>query len=179
MANLRYFGDAILRKIAKPVETFDGALGELVGAMVEALREHDGVGLAAPQIGYSMRCVVIDATEQREKPVILINPEFTFKSKETVIHEEGCLSFPDVHVDVTRHKTVSVTALDERGKRFSIENAEDLLARALQHEIDHLDGLVIIDHISLLKRKLLKSKLKKISELNYGETALSETSSSE
>jgi peptide deformylase len=93
-----------------------------------------------------------------------------------VVHEEGCLSFPDLHVDVPRHKTVSVKAFDQQGKQFVIENAEDLMARALQHEIDHLDGLVIIDHISLLKRKLLKSRLKKIAELNYGETALSETS---
>jgi peptide deformylase len=179
MANLRYYGDAILRKVAKPVDAFDGALRELVETMVESLREHDGVGLAAPQIGRSLRCVVIDHTERREKPIVLVNPEFTFKSKETVVHEEGCLSFPDLHVDVARHETVSIKAYDETGREFTIENAGELLGRALQHEIDHLDGLVIIDHISLLKRKLLKGKLKKITELNYGETAPSDTSPAE
>jgi peptide deformylase len=177
MAMLRYYGDAILRKKAMPVEKFDMALHKLVGDMVEALREHDGIGLAAPQIGYSLRCVVIDPSEECKNPIILVNPEFTFRSTETVVHEEGCLSFPDLHVDISRHQTVSVKAFDEEGKEFSIENAQDLLARAIQHEIDHLDGLVIIDHISLLKRKLLKNKLKRITELNYGETALSDTSS--
>ena len=177
MVNLRYYGDSILRKNAKPVAAFDESLRALVADMIEALSDHDGIGLAAPQVGYSLRCVVIDPSEDRTKPIVLINPQFTFKSKEIEIHEEGCLSFPDIHIDISRHKTVSVKAFDENGKQFVIENAQDLLSRALQHEIDHLDGLFIIDHISLLKRKLLKNKLKKISELNYGETTLSDTSS--
>ena len=146
--------------------------------MVMALREYDGTGLAAPQVGYSLRCAVIDALQDDSAPIVLINPEYTFKSLETEVHEEGCLSFPDLHMDISRHKTVSVKAFDENGKEFAIENACDLLSRALQHEIDHIDGLFFIDHISLLKRKLLKNKLKKISELNYGETALSDTSAS-
>ncbi len=175
MLNLRYYGDSVLRKKTEPVTSFDEPLRELVGEMIETMREHDGVGLAAPQVGKSIRCVVIDPAKEGCGPIVLINPEFTFKSEETVLHEEGCLSFPDLHVDVVRHKIVSVKAFDENGKEFVIEKAEDILARALQHEIDHLDGLFIIDHISLLKRKLLNTRLKKISELNYSETAVSDT----
>jgi peptide deformylase len=176
MLNLRYYGDLILRKKAIPIVEFDASLRELVANMIEALREYDGTGLAAPQVGYSLRCAVIDAAQDGSAPIVLINPEYTFKSEETEIHEEGCLSFPDLHIEIQRHKTVSVKACDENGKEFTIENACDLLSRALQHEIDHIDGLYFIDHISLLKRRLLKHKLKKISELNYGETALSDTS---
>jgi peptide deformylase len=172
MANLRYYGDSILRKKAEPVSSFDESLREMVNKMIDALREHDGVGLAAPQIGISVRCVVIDTSGEGAAPIVLVNPEFTFKSEETELHEEGCLSFPDLHVDVVRHKSVSVKAFDENGKEFVIEKAEDILCRALQHEIDHLEGLFIIDHISLLKRKLLNNKLKKISELNFSETAI-------
>jgi peptide deformylase len=175
MITLRYYGDPVLRKKAEPVTKFDEYVRDLVENMIEIMRDHEGIGLAAPQIGHSIRCVVIDPSAEGARPLVLINPEFTFKSEETELHEEGCLSFPDLHVDIVRHKTVSVKAFDERGKEFAIEKAEDMLSRALQHEIDHIDGLFIVDHISLLKRKLLNNKLKKISELNFSETACSDT----
>ena len=175
MLNLRYYGDPILRKKADPIANFDESLHELVYSMIEIMREHDGVGLAAPQIGRSVRCVLVDPSKEGAKPWVLINPEFTFKSKGTEVREEGCLSFPDVHLDIVRHKAVSVKAFDENGQEYTIENAQDIIARAIQHEIDHIDGLFIIDHISLLKRKLLANKLKKISELNFSETDHSET----
>jgi peptide deformylase len=175
MLNLRYYGDPILRKKADPVLKFDDSIRELVYSMIEIMREHDGLGLAAPQVGRSVRCVVIDPSKEGASPLILINPVYTFKSKETEVHEEGCLSFPDVHVDIIRPKVVSVQAFDENGREFAVDNAQDMMARALQHEIDHLDGLFIIDHISLLKRKLLANKLKKISELNFSETTCSDS----
>ena len=174
MLRMHYYGDPILRKKAEEVTVFDEELKAFVQAMKDSMREYEGVGLAAPQVGRSIRCAVIDPSKEANNPIVFINPEFTYKSEETVVHEEGCLSFPDLHVDVTRHKIVSVKALDENGRSFSVENAEDLFARALQHEIDHLDGLFIIDHISLLQRKMLKNKLKKISEMNFSETALSD-----
>jgi peptide deformylase len=174
MLTVRYYGDPILRKNAERVSVFDERLRDFVKEMMEAMREYDGVGLAAPQVGRSIRCAVIDPSKEGDHPFVLINPEFTYCSGETVEHEEGCLSFPDVHVTISRHKTVSVKAWDENGREYVVENAEDIFARAVQHEIDHLNGLFIIDHISLLQRKLLKGKLKKISELNYRETALSD-----
>jgi peptide deformylase len=103
---------------------------------------------------------------------VLINPEIVFQSKESVENEEGCLSFPDLHLKLMRPKMVSVKAFDENGREYTIEKAEGLFCRALQHEIDHLNGLFIIDHISLLQRKLLKGKLKKISESQTDEMAL-------
>jgi peptide deformylase len=175
MLTLRYYGDPVLRKKAEPVTVFDESLREFVRDMFEIMRDHDGLGLAAPQVGRSIRCVVIGQPDEAARPLVLINPEYTFKSEETEVHEEGCLSFPDLHVDIVRHKMVSVKAFDENGKQFAIEKAQDLMSRALQHEIDHIEGLFIIDHISLLKRRLLNTKLKKISLLNFSETALSDS----
>jgi len=169
MLSIRYYGDPILRKTAQPIEVFDDELRLFVDDMVVAMKHYDGVGLAAPQVGRSVRCVAMDTTGGVEKPLVLINPECTFASEETVQHEEGCLSFPDIDLKVTRPAIVSVKAFDELGREFMITVAEDLLSRALQHEIDHLNGIMIIDHVSLLQRKLLKRKLKKISELNNGE----------
>jgi peptide deformylase len=165
MFDVIYYGDPILRKKAKPVAVFDKKLKAFVDEMVETMIEYDGVGLAAPQVGRSIRLVVIDATKGENPPLVLINPEFTFKSDDIEDREEGCLSFPDIHLNIKRPAVVSVKAFDENGKEFVIEKANDLLCRALQHEMDHLDGLLIVDQVSLLQRKLLSGKLKKISAL--------------
>jgi peptide deformylase len=170
MLSIRYYGDPILRKTAQPIEVFDDELRLFVDDMVVAMKHYDGVGLAAPQVGNSVRCVVVDVTGGAEEPLVLINPEYMFLSENTAQHEEGCLSFPDLDLKVTRPARVSVKAYDASGREFKIENAEDLLSRALQHEIDHLNGIMIIDHVSLLKRKMLKRKLKTISELDSSET---------
>ena len=167
MLSIRYYGDPVLRKKARPVEVFDDSLRLFVESMVETMCALDGVGLAAPQVGHSIQCAVIDTTSGAEKPLVLINPVFTFKSEDRIQHEEGCLSFPDLQLMITRPKIVSVKAFDETGYAVVIENAGELLARALQHEIDHLDGLLFIDHVSLLQRKLLKGKLKKITEFQH------------
>jgi peptide deformylase len=120
--------------------------------------------LAAPQVGKSIRVVVIDPSGGEKDPYILINPEVIYLSEETEVNEEGCLSLPKITLKVRRSSRVSVKALDQTGKEFIIENAEGLLARALQHEIDHLDGIMIIDHVSALQRKMLSGKLKKLAK---------------
>ena len=172
MFSIRHYGDPILRKKADRVLIFDDALREFVKEMVAVMREHDGVGLAAPQVGRSIQCAVIEPSKETPQTFVLINPEIVFQSKESVENEEGCLSFPDLHLKLMRPKMVSVKAFDENGREYTIEKAEGLFCRALQHEFDHLNGLFIIDHISLLQRKLLKGKLKKISESQSDEMAL-------
>jgi peptide deformylase len=169
MLDIHYYGDPILRRKAKPVTAFDDELGTLVDEMLETMAQSDGVGLAAPQVGESRRIVVIDATRGERPPFVLVNPEITFLSEELVVREEGCLSFPDIHLDIKRPSIVSVKAFDRTGKEFTIDKADDLLARALEHEMDHLDGLLIIDHVSLLQRKLLSGRLKKIAAMAPGE----------
>jgi peptide deformylase len=168
MYDVVYYGDPILRKKAKPVTVFDDQLRAFIDEMKETMVEYDGLGLAAPQVGRSIQVVTIDATKGEKPPYVFINPELTFLSKEEVEREEGCLSFPDIHVNITRPSVASVKALDENGTTFSIEKTDDLLARALQHEIDHLNGILIIDHISVIQRKLLSGKLKKIAHPQPG-----------
>jgi peptide deformylase len=169
MLDIIYYGDPILRKKAKSIAVFDKKVKAFVDELTETMIEYDGVGLAAPQVGESKRVVVIDATKGEKPPLVLINPELTFMSEELEEREEGCLSFPDIHLNIKRPAVVSVKAFDENGKEVVIEKANDLLCRALQHEIDHLDGLLIIDQVSLLQRKLLSGKLKKISAMGPGE----------
>lgn len=163
MLELRFYGDPVLRKTANPVEKFDDELAQFVEEMVESMREEDGVGLAAPQVGHSIRLAVIDTTGGEKNPYVLINPEIVYFSEEKEDYDEGCLSIPGISLMVTRPSKVSVKAQNEKGETYTIENAEGLLARALQHEIDHLNGILFIDHVSPLQRSLLNGKLKKIS----------------
>jgi peptide deformylase len=162
MRTVVYYGDPILRKIAKPVTVFDQELKNLVEEMKVTMMEYDGVGLAAPQVGKSIQLVIIDATHGEQPPLVFINPEITYLSKEKEVREEGCLSFPGIHLDISRPSIVSVNAVNENGVAFTIENATELLARAIQHEADHLNGILIIDQVSALKRKMLSGKLKRI-----------------
>jgi len=173
MRDIVYYGDPILRKKAKPVVAFNAQIGSLVEDMIETMMANDGIGLAAPQVGESKRIVVIDTTRGEIPPLVFVNPEIIFASEELEDREEGCLSFPDIHLNIKRPAVVSVKAFDASGKEFLIENASDLLARAIQHEIDHLDGLLIIDHVTLLQRKLLSGKLKKITAMLPGEAVRS------
>ncbi|KMQ50702.1 Peptide deformylase [Chitinispirillum alkaliphilum] len=163
MLELCLYGDPVLRKKALPVEHFDDALRSFVEEMVEAMQREDGVGLAAPQVGKSVRVVVIDTSGGEEDPYVLINPEIVYSSEEKQDYDEGCLSIPGITLTVNRPETVSVKAQDENGREYLIENARGLLARALQHEIDHLNGILFIDHVSPLQRSLISGKLKKIS----------------
>ncbi len=163
MPELCYYGNPVLRKTAAPVEAFDDDLRALVEGMTEALREANGVGLAAPQVGVSKRVAVIDTEYGETPPYVLVNPEIIETSEETTVEDEGCLSLPGISLDVSRPTRVSVRARNEKGEEYTIKNASGLLAKALQHEIDHLNGILFIDHVSAVQRGLLRGKLKKIS----------------
>jgi peptide deformylase len=151
LAQIRKFGDPVLRTRARPVERFDEALRDEVERMGELMIDAVGVGLAATQVGVLHRVLVYRV--QQESPVIaLVNPEIEWKGGEEEIMEEGCLSLPTVHVDVERPVHVRVRARDERGEEILVE-ASGLEARVIQHELDHLDGVLILDRTSRDQRK--------------------------
>jgi peptide deformylase len=156
------YGDPVLEKPAAPVEVFDDELRKLVDDMFESMYAAHGVGLAAPQIGISKRIAVIDVTfkEDPNAKLVLVNPQ--------IIHtegkqkgSEGCLSIPDFREPVTRPMRVTAKAQDATGKWFE-KTGEEMLARALMHETDHLNGRLYIHHISALKRDLMKRKIRKL-----------------
>ncbi len=149
-----------LKRPAEPVAAIDDELVQLMEQMLATMYEAPGVGLAAPQIGVSRRVVVIDTSEEKDQPLRLINPEVTWTSPEQAVAEEGCLSLPGQYAEVKRPVAVAVSYLDERENPRSIE-AEGLLARCLQHEIDHLDGILFVDHLSALKRNMILRRLLK------------------
>lgn len=159
---IRKYGDPVLETKADPVTEFDGELRQLAADMFETMYANKGVGLAAPQVGVSRRLAVIDpsAGEDEAARIVLVNPEILVKEG-TQIGEEGCLSIPGFREDVKRAWRVRVRAQDLEGKFFEIEG-EELLARAIQHEIDHLDGILFLQHLSLLKRDLIKRKIRKL-----------------
>lgn len=154
---IRLLGDPVLRAVAAPVPVVDDAVRRLVDDMFETMYAADGVGLAAPQIGVSQRIIVIDVHEPEIPPFGLVNPRIVQASAETARDEEGCLSIPGLRDVVERPARVVVEGLDVDGQLRRID-AGDLLARALQHEIDHLDGILFIDRLSPLKRKMLLSR---------------------
>lgn len=156
-----------LRTRAKPVEVFDDALKALVKDMTETMAAEEGLGLAATQVGVDSRLVLINpyafkGDDGRGEPdMVVINPEVVWKSDETISAEEGCLSFPGVYIHVTRPKAVRIKAQDAEGKFYEIE-AEGLGARALLHELDHIDGVVMVDHVSHLVRSRALKKHQKL-----------------
>ena len=154
--------DPILRKISEPVERVDAAVLKLMDDMLETMYAAPGIGLAAVQVNVPRRIVVLDASDDGEarQPLCLINPEIVAMGPTTRLYEEGCLSIPDVRVDIERPETVTVRYLDRSGKIQEIA-ADGLLATALQHELDHLDGHLIIDFLSRLKRDMIIRKFKK------------------
>ena len=157
--------DAKLRQAAEPVAHVDDEVRALVEDMFETMYKAPGIGLAAPQIGVLRRVVVLDVAKRRDEdatadPMVMINPEITYVSEETALHEEGCLSIPDFYEDVERPAVIRVGYLDRDGKPNSIE-AEGILAVCIQHEIDHLNGVLFIDHISRLKRSRVIKKFEK------------------
>ncbi len=158
------FGDPVLERKAAPITVFDDALRQLIEDMFESMYAAHGVGLAAPQIGISKRVAVIDVTfkEDPKARLVLVNPQ--------IIHlegkhrqNEGCLSLPEFREPVTRAAKATVRAQDAEGRWYE-KSGDDLLARAFQHEIDHLDGKLYISHISALKRDLMKRKMKKLAK---------------
>ena len=156
----------ILKKKAFPVENIDGGINCLIDDMIETMYDLEGVGLAAPQVGRSLSLAVLDVPLDKdhirgENLMVLINPEITTHEGETT-YDEGCLSIPKYTVEVSRWEKVTVNALDRNGNDITID-ADGLLAIAIQHEVDHLNGLLIINRISGLKRSIFERKLKKAS----------------
>lgn len=155
--------DPILRKVALPVERVDAELRRLADEMLETMYEAPGIGLAAPQVGVSRRLIVLDVSEKdaARSPLVMINPEIVSLGDERRVYEEGCLSIPDVKVDIERPATVTVRYLDREGAARQVA-ANGLLATAIQHEIDHLDGRLIIDFLSRLKRDMIVRRFRKL-----------------
>ena len=153
------FPDDRLRIKAKPVLDFDSNLNELVNDMAETMYAAPGIGLAATQVNYHQRIIVIDVSEDCDQPLCLINPEIIEKSGE-IEYEEGCLSVPNYYENVKRANEIKVRALNEKGVSFEIE-ANEMLAVCIQHENDHLDGIVFLERLSLLKKNILMKKYKK------------------
>jgi peptide deformylase len=151
LAHVRKFGDPVLRTAARPVDRFDGALRAQVERMGELMIDALGVGLAATQVGVLNR-VLVYRVHQQAPFAVLVNPEIEWAGDDEEIMEEGCLSLPAVHVDVERAVHIRVRALDERGEPITIE-ASGLEARVIQHEVDHLDGVLVLDRISRQQRK--------------------------
>jgi peptide deformylase len=157
--------DPKLRLVSKPVEHIDASLRKFAGDMLDTMYDAPGIGLAAIQVGEPVRLLVLDLAKEGEPkaPQIFINPEIVESSDDRSVYEEGCLSIPDYYAEVERPAKVRVKYLDEHGKAHEVE-AEGLLATCLQHEIDHLDGVLFIDHISKLKRDMVVKKFKKLAK---------------
>ena len=156
---LRY-PDPRLHTTAKPVAQVDDGIRRLAGDMLETMYAADGVGLAATQVDVHVRLIVMDTSEERNHPLVLINPEIIARSEEMKVSEEGCLSVPLVYDKVERHARVTVRALDRDGETFEME-AEGLAAVCVQHEMDHLVGKVFVEYLSGLKRDRIRTKMLK------------------
>lgn len=160
--NILVFPHPNLRKVAKPVAVFDDGIRDLVKDMFETMYDAPGIGLAATQIDIHQRILVVDVSEDKNSPLVLINPEL-LESEGEEEHEEGCLSVPGFYESVTRPEKIHVKAVDEHGEFFEL-NADGMLAVCIQHEIDHINGKVFIDYVSALKRNRIRKKLEKLSK---------------
>jgi peptide deformylase len=156
---LRY-PDPRLQKVARPVAAVDERIRRLVDDMLETMYAAEGVGLAATQVDVHERVIVMDTSESRDEPMVLINPELVEKSEEMTLVDEGCLSVPEIYDKVPRHARVRVRALDRSGESREFD-AEGLLAIAVQHEMDHLVGKVFVEYLSPLKRTRIKTRMLK------------------
>lgn len=160
MRTIELLGADVLRQPARDVEHVDDEVRALIDDMFETMRHAEGIGLAGPQVGVSRRVLVVDAGREQRQPLALVNPKVTQATSESERSEEGCLSIPGLSAVVERPAGVVVEGLDRNGEPVRIE-ADELLARALQHEIDHLDGILFLDRISPLKRRMLLRKWRK------------------
>ena len=154
------YPDPKLHTVAKPVSTVDRRIQSLIADMLETMYEAKGISLAATKVDVHQRLIVIDVSEQRDSPVVLINPQLIWNSPESHLNEEGCLSVPGIYDGVERFDAVRVDALDAEGKSRIIE-AESLLAVCIQHEMDHLMGKVFVEYLSPLKRNRIRKKMLK------------------
>ena len=156
---LRY-PDPRLHTVARAVATVDDRVRRLVDDMIETMKSADGIGLAATQVDVHERVIVMDTSDTRDQPLVLINPELVARSDEMALNEEGCLSVPQVYDRVERHARVTVRALDRDGDPFELD-AEGLAAVCVQHEMDHLQGKVFVEYLSPLKRNRIRTKMLK------------------
>ncbi len=154
------YPDPKLHTVAKPVQQVDARIKTLIEDMRETMYDANGIGLAATQVDVHEQLVVIDVSEQRNEPLVLINPEITWASAEKQVSDEGCLSVPGIYDGVERSLAIKVSALDGEGRQRTIE-AEGVLAVCIQHEMDHLLGKVFVEYLSPLKRNRIKTKMLK------------------
>lgn len=154
------YPDPRLHTVAKPVQVVDARIRGLVADMLETMYDADGIGLAATQVDVHERVVVIDVSEQRNQPLVLINPEITWASEEVQVGDEGCLSVPGIYDGVERSTSIRLRALDGDGQERELA-AEGMLAVCIQHEMDHLQGKVFVEYLSPLKRNRIKTKMLK------------------
>lgn len=154
------FPDSKLRTVAKPVTVFDESIVQLVEDMTETMYHAEGIGLAATQVDVHKQVIVIDISDERNEPLVFINPSFEVIDQNLHEYREGCLSVPGYYEDIKRPQRVKVRAQDVEGKEFEIE-PEGLLAVCIQHEMDHLQGKLFVDYLSALKRNRIKQKLQK------------------
>ena len=155
--------DPRLKKKSLPVTEVDGRINRLMDDMLETMYGANGIGLAAPQVGQLLRVIVVDVAEKKEppRPIALANPEVVWADEEEVLYNEGCLSLPEQYADVVRPKAVRVRYLDRNNRPQEIAG-DGLLATVLQHEIDHLEGTLFVDRVSLLKRNIILRRLQKL-----------------
>jgi len=158
--NILRYPDPRLHTVARPVAEVDARIRRLIDDMIETMYASEGIGLAATQIDVHEQLIVIDVSDTRDQPMVLINPEITWRSDEMVMAEEGCLSVPAIYDSVPRHARVKLRALGRDGQPFELD-AGELLAVCVQHEIDHLLGKVFVDYLSVLKRSRIRTKLLK------------------
>ena len=159
--NILRYPDPRLHTVARPVTEVDERIARLVDDMIETMYASEGIGLAATQVDVHERVIVIDVSEERNAPLVLINPVLSWASTERHVNEEGCLSVPGIYDNVERFDAVKVTALDQEGVSRTID-ADGILAVCIQHEMDHLLGKVFVEYLSPLKRNRIKTKMLKL-----------------
>ena len=158
-----HYPDPRLRNRAQPIAQVTDDIRQLADDMLETMYDAPGIGLAATQVNVAKRLIVVDISEDKQQPLVLINPQMKTTSGQ-IETEEGCLSVPGIYESVQRAESIRVTALDRNGKRLELE-ADELLAVCIQHEIDHLNGILFVDYLSSLKRNVLIKKVKKLQHL--------------
>jgi peptide deformylase len=171
---IRIIPDPVLRKKAQPVTSVDKRIARFMDDMLESMYKSNGIGLAANQVGSLERIITVDVSEARNgsKAILMANPEITwFNPEATFTYREGCLSIPDQYAEVTRPQSIRMTYLDQSGKKQELE-AEDLLSQCIQHEIDHLNGVLFIDHLSKIKRNMIERKVEKAQRLKDEDSLL-------
>ena len=166
MYEICIYGNKTLREKCQPVTVFDDELQEFAEILVEKMYEYDGIGLAAPQIGVARQAIALDLSAESDSAIVLFNPEITWESEELDSDSEGCLSVPGIRGIVERPISISLKAQAVDGKVIEFDKVEGLFARALQHEMDHLRGVMFVDKLSSAKRAMISTKLKKMAKQN-------------